>query len=638
MMPNYQSNSINTIITMSTPHARAPVSFDADIVSTYAKINDYWREAYSQKWANDNPLWHVTLISIAGGGLDTIVPSDYASLSSLVPETHGFTVFTSSVPNVWTGSDHLSILWCDQFRKVIIRSILDAVDVRRPGQTKSRAERMRIFKKWYLTGMESIAEKELPEKGPTTLLTLEDNSNSILAAGKTLVIRELGHHGKPKAYLLPVPPISPQAIAGEKRFTLLTDQRLDATSGTGNLDVLFCSVFPLHPGQSSTLFAMNMDLSGATSGSTRLACKNAASDTILLPASKSTSKYPFDDSEPFSYLQYNLEDIIDHQFVAVIDKSASLTKGWVMAEFSDNAHFQIQPQVGLGQLLASGLSVTLPASRPMNIEVRVPAVHSSMLVYKLSLGPQGCGDNAGLFTPLVRQYISEPFESKYFVNVKEADINLHGVAPYMPPALKADSMMDGLNLQLWSDMTCSSSIDLSLKVDIGGSLGKLYMRYRTVFPAIPLVIIALVLRKQFMIHDHTSDSIPINTVCTVVLTRSRHLHNLRRGLGYVSPIIVACAALGNDHILDHTRQFQHSPLWWSLELGWKCDRDSSKIHQERPTVGFPGSFLLVPDSAFWIDRRWRLRTSQLCSPARHPYPIRFLLHCHFGTRVDKSSG
>lgn len=67
IMPNYQSNSINTIVTMSAPHARPPVSVDAESVRTYKRINDYWRQAYTQKWANDNPLWHVTLISIAGG-------------------------------------------------------------------------------------------------------------------------------------------------------------------------------------------------------------------------------------------------------------------------------------------------------------------------------------------------------------------------------------------------------------------------------------------------------------------------------------------------------------------------------------------------------------------------------------------
>lgn len=169
-MANYQANSVNSIITISAPHAKPPVSFDSDIVQTYKQINDYWRGAYSQEWANNNPLWHVTLISIAGGARDTIVPSDYASLSSLVPETHGFTVFTSSIPDAWVGTDHLSITWCDQFRKAVIKSLFEVVDVHRPSQTKPRAERMRIFKKWFLTGMESTAERTLPQQGASFLV------------------------------------------------------------------------------------------------------------------------------------------------------------------------------------------------------------------------------------------------------------------------------------------------------------------------------------------------------------------------------------------------------------------------------------------------------------------------------------
>ena len=164
-MANYQANSVNTIITMSAPHAKPPVSFDSDIVHTYKQINDYWRGAYSQEWANDNPLWHVTLISIAGGARDTVVPSDYTSLASLVPDTHGFTVYGSTMPDVWVGMDHLSITWCDQFRKAIIKSLFEVIDARRPSQTRPRAERMRIFKKWYLTGLESIAERTLPQHG-----------------------------------------------------------------------------------------------------------------------------------------------------------------------------------------------------------------------------------------------------------------------------------------------------------------------------------------------------------------------------------------------------------------------------------------------------------------------------------------
>ena len=71
--------------------------------------------------------------------------------------------------------DHLSITWCDQFRKAIIKSLFEVVDVRRATQTKPRAERMRIFKKWYLTGMETVAERTLPRKG--TVVPSLDSAN-----------------------------------------------------------------------------------------------------------------------------------------------------------------------------------------------------------------------------------------------------------------------------------------------------------------------------------------------------------------------------------------------------------------------------------------------------------------------------
>jgi GPI inositol-deacylase len=505
VMPNYQSNSINTIITMAAPHARPPVSFDAAIVNIYEKINNYWRQAYSQKWANNNPLWHVTLISIAGGGLDTMIPSDYTSLESLVPETHGFTVYTAAIPSVWTGIDHQAILWCDSFRKVVVKALYDVVDVNRAAQTKPRADRMRVFKKWFLTGMEGFSEKTLPQKEPTTLLTLEDNSNSIIAQGETFTLRKFGQSRKPRAHLMPIPP---QGTPGGRRFTLLSDQKLDDAGENGKLEVLFCSVFPLHPGQSATLFSMNMDLSADSSGSTRLACKNAASDLISLPASTRTSKQPFyldgeEEIRPFSYLQYDLEDIQDHQFVAIVDKAVDPTPGWVVAEFSDNVQSHRIRHLSLRRLLAFGMKIKLPPARPMVMEVKIPAIHSSLLAYNLEMGNQACGDDTQLFTPFLRQYLSAPYESKYFVNVKQANINLHGIAPFMPPPLKAKSAGDGMSLQIWSDPTCNSTIEVSLKVDVLGSFGKLFMRYRTVLTAFPLLVVALVLRKQFRAYDET---------------------------------------------------------------------------------------------------------------------------------------
>lgn len=499
-MSNYQSNSINTIVTMSAPHARPPVSADADIVRVYKETNNYWRQAYSQTWANDNPLWHVTLISIAGGGLDTVIPSDYASLSSLVPSTHGFTVFTSSIPNMWTGCDHIQTTWCVQLMKTAVRSISETLNVHRPGQTKPRAERMRIFKKWFLTGMETVAEKSLPLKEPTTLLTLEDNSNSVISSGERLVLRGFGKTGKRKAYLLPIPP---QASPGTKKFNLLSNKPIDDVGGHGLLEVLLCSVFPLQAGQSATLFSMDLDLSDGTSGSTRLACKNTASDVILLPASKRSSVHAYDKSQPFSYLEYHLDDLVEHQYVAVVDKAIETGHGWVIAEFSDNSDSVIQTTVGLRRLLAFGMRLKLSTNRPLVTDVQIPALHSSLLAFELKLGKQVCGDSAELFPPLLRQHLQEPHESRYFVNVKEANVSLHGLAPFMPPPLRAQAVDNGVSLQFWSDPTCRSSIDVSLKVDMAGSMGKLVMRYRMVFAAFPLLVVALVLRKQFQLYDET---------------------------------------------------------------------------------------------------------------------------------------
>ena len=504
-MPNYQSNSINTIVTLSAPHARAPVSFDADMVHTYKRINDYWRQAYSQKWANDNPLWHVTLVSIAGGGLDTVVASDFASTESLIPSTHGFTVFTSGIPDVWTGADHLQMTWCVQLMKPIVRAIFQVLDIHRPAQTKPRAERMRIFKRSLLTGMEDVVEKTLPQREADTLLTLEDESNVVIAAGQRLVTREFGQEKGPKAHFLPIPP---QTHAGSKRFTFLSNQRLDEPGAGGLLEVLFCSVFPLQPGQSAALFSMNMDLSGSATGSTRLACKNVAPDVIHLPASTRQSVHPFDKAWPFSYLQYQLDDLLDHQYIAVVDKASEVSQGWAIAEFSDKHDYVIDNNIGLRRLLTQGLDVRLPADRPLSTEIHIPALSLSLLAFHLTLGKQACGDDAELFTPLLRQYITEPHESKFFVNVKSANISLHGIAPFMPPPLRALATTKGLSLQFWSDPTCNSSINVKLRIDILGSLGKLVMRYRLVFAAFPLLVVALVLRKQFTIYDESGIFIP----------------------------------------------------------------------------------------------------------------------------------
>lgn len=548
IMPNYRSKSINTIITMSAPHARPPVSFDRQIVKTYDDINTYWSRSFSEKWASNNPLWHVTLVSIAGGGLDKVVPSDYASISSLVPDTHGFTVYTSTIPGVWLGADHLAILWCDQLMKAVARAMLDIIDVRRPEQTKPRQDRMRILKKSFLTGLEDATQKSLAhqqhETKPsaasstattttTTLLTLGPDPQNLTLYGQRLALRHLGGGGGggsskrlPRAYLMSIPP-SPGA-----KFTLMTDQTL----GNGKLDVFFCGVWQPQAGQSAALFSMNLDLSGegggssgtgsgssgggsgggsgagsgagsSTAGATRLSCRSAADDVIRLPASTPESRHSFDNRPPFSYLEYKFEDLIDEnrvnkfEYVAVVDKASHKSDGWVVAEFGTKDS-RMQSDIGLWGLLTEGMHLTLPAERSVAMDIHIPTIHNSLFAYKLTVGPQQCGGEHQLFTPLIRQYLTDPHESKFFVNAKTADINLHGTAPFLPPALRPQTRR-GLSLQIWSDPTCSSPIDISIELDLLGSFGRPATRYRMALAAFPLLIVALVMRQQFVGYNNS---------------------------------------------------------------------------------------------------------------------------------------
>ncbi|TDZ28053.1 GPI inositol-deacylase [Colletotrichum spinosum] len=98
---------------------------------------------------------------------------------------------------------------------------------------------------------------------------------------------------------------------------------------------------------------------------------------------------------------------------------------------------------------------------------------------------------------------------------------MHGVAPFVPPPMRQKGHGErGLSLQFWTDPTCESTMDVKVTVDVLGSLGKLYMRYRTVFAAFPLLIVAVVLRMQFRVYDTTGTFISFSESLDMCLRQS----------------------------------------------------------------------------------------------------------------------
>ncbi|KAI9137142.1 PGAP1-like protein-domain-containing protein [Paraphysoderma sedebokerense] len=177
-LPNYVEGSVNSLITWSSPHTFSPVPLYWGVTSLYEYVNEMWKGVWDNRLPKgekstekldrceflternagknmselDSRLMSLSVISIAGGTLDSTVPSSLCDISSLVPPTHGFTVFASSISNSWTSADHNSILWCQQFLSKIAQAMFESVDINRPEQTLRMAERLRVWKRVLIGG------------------------------------------------------------------------------------------------------------------------------------------------------------------------------------------------------------------------------------------------------------------------------------------------------------------------------------------------------------------------------------------------------------------------------------------------------------------------------------------------------
>ena len=354
---------------------------------------------------------------------------------------------------------------------------------------------------------------------PVTVLTVGDASHRNLRLGERLRIRTLGEGvtSRPRIHLLPVPPEKSHPWLSS--FSLLTDQNLiqPATSG---IDVLFCTVLPLEGKQTIEWQLQEPDTletSSLVTGSqvkigttTRLACKDASTEAILLPASTAQSAYPFS-GETFSYLQYDLASVGEHQFVAVVEHPRGIPGGFVIAEFYHTDASKMQSNISISGLVSRGLRGRFPVNRAVTTELNIPSLESSLLAYRLQITTHNC--ESQLFRPFVRQSIAEPYESKFFVNVDDADLNLHGLAPYLVSQVRRNGAVPtpGVTLQFWTDPSCDSPLDIQIKFDLLGSFGKAVMRYRIALAAFPLAIVALCLKRQF--SEYNADGIfPIHSV------------------------------------------------------------------------------------------------------------------------------
>lgn len=497
-LDSYVPDSINTIVTLASPHSASPLTFDGDILKVYLAADRFWIAGYDANLLNvvaQKRLQNVSLISITGGALDSVLPADYTALGFLVPPTNGFTVYTTGIPDVWTSMDHLAIVWCCQLRRRILRALMEIIDSNSPQRTYLLEKRMSVFSDLIFSGFENISYDH--HRDSSALFNFKiDVKDTFIHNGPEYMWKSNTENSRSETlFLLPV--------SEKSTVLILTDKLLDpnlSPNMPGYLGVFLC-----RKGQQGP---MTVDFTTRkTKEFMELTCMDVSRDLRHIPRSTPDVNSAADssfggDKAPFKALQYRDKDMSQFESILIIDKRRSLEPGVEMKYLSfqkqeaakrssssgfmiiqtSNSHTANTRMPGdMFSLIRNGAELSILACRPLALNINIPGAWSSILAYKVRIKQK----SGALFAPFIRQWSEDPYETKWMVNIQENTdllISMHGIAPYTP--FVHGKLAHGLNLEIWSDPEASldandvAAIEVTLSIDWYNSLKLLVLRYR----------------------------------------------------------------------------------------------------------------------------------------------------------------
>lgn len=478
-LENYVPESINTIITLSSPHAVSPLTFDRDILKIYKSINEFWQQAYFHPKDSEfskiafERLKDVSLISVTGGLLDTVLPADYTNLKGIIPTTNGFTVYTSGIPQVWTSIDHLAVVWCDQLRSLILTTLFDIVNFESPFKVKSLSERMTIFRKNFLSGfsgeMNLYDAREIMINLDKQLAKIDQRQIHITENTEAFNIFKVD---KPNV-----------------KFLLLTDTKFEpfpnSYSPGSDTSLLLCN--SSDDLNNDEIIEVSHDKE-RISEYLSLKCIDITSQMNILPRSYNTSQSLKESSngdkhDPFYGITLDY-DVLKHYKNIVITNFYPRGDKFVIGELAENNNIVVDKSGW--QLLLTGEEIIVPKSITTNIVF--PNIANSLVGLSVSFDKIDSGRS---FQPFIRQWISSPDENKWHINLKNNEsifIHSHNRDPFI-------NDRDELNLEVWNDNQ-NEEIIMTIHINLFKSFKLLFMRYRLSIVSYGIIITALVLLSQ----------------------------------------------------------------------------------------------------------------------------------------------
>lgn len=565
-LPNYEPGLVNTIVTLALPHAAAPLTFDGDVLRIYSAIDRFWHEGLSGEpgLVAYQRLKNVSLVSITGGLEDSMLPADYTALGFLVPPENGFTVYSTGIPTVWTPIDHLAVVWCAQLRRKVAEMLLSITDLNAPSRTLPLQKRMAVMREHLLLGFNSATHGSID-------VTIEEEC----FASDPLIRLDQEH--SVHAYML-----GPDA----SKFSLLSL----GTLGTweNGRSVMLCKHRDTEEGEpvekhpeSDNMASKNTDNSPAQgpsaqndpekrfklSKSLHLRCVYADPITVPNPEVPVGELSFSGDRDPYTAVQVSSNTISKYDVVVV----AGLVEndGFLVAHVSGTTEYTAG--TGLSSLVTGGTKITIPGNPGLSTNIAVPGAWSSILSYRVEVHFAQLEQK---FTPFVRQWSVEPYETKWHLGSSIISMSLHSVAPYTP-----FKPHNHLNIEVWLDPNYQNDdvLLVSISVDLLDSLRLLVPRYRLALVAFCLSVALLAFFFQLRIYNATkkfpsffvglsamAKPGPLGTIMVVlsVLSKIVKYPAVQQLLNMVDPVVIQDA---NEINLSLHKDFTLNSFYLGLE-------------------------------------------------------------------------
>ncbi|KAJ3204185.1 GPI inositol deacylase [Entophlyctis luteolus] len=378
---NYIGGSVHSIITLATPHRRPPIAIQKDMVMLYENLDEYWAD---HLYRNDSDAARLSFgqllaVSVAGGERDSMVDSGDCELGHLISAAHGFTAYSTGVPDAWVSADHRCILWCNQLVKVIVAGLYGSFDAR--GNPTRLENRLSTWK---------------------ALLTASFDPAAPPAAGKSPTV--FAHSNKKTVFV-----DTASALWDPAQFHVLS--AANAKQLKGHSQNLAFELFAC----TGSSFEAAADVLDQRSG-----CVNLRNSFAKVP------------KEAPSNVDGSVDEFVEVLNLSLEKKFATILLRVVAAVGGSHGHLSLAihdeldsdlvvfQNYGLAELLKS-TTVTVPV-KSTSVKLVFPGISESIIVYEMNISPQGQCESST--SPLVYLNVTGTSETKFLYRWKDSSFPL----------------------------------------------------------------------------------------------------------------------------------------------------------------------------------------------------------------------